>query len=156
MRLDGLDPMLAWGMGSTTGHTLIAMRDKTGQLVIAESTTNSSYWPTNGIQATPFPIWIKQAQAAGAIPTPFQRHFNADLRCVPRWLQGIKSSTCLSSPKRQPNSTPRLLGLFLSPNVTWTMDLLPCLLGGSTPSRGTTLVCLLTPPRRIPSASAGL
>ena len=65
MRLDGLDPMLAWGMGSTTGHTLIAMRDKTGQLVIAESTTNSSYWPTNGIQATPFATWLKQAEAAG-------------------------------------------------------------------------------------------
>lgn len=25
IRLDGLDPMLAWGMGSTTGHTTVAM-----------------------------------------------------------------------------------------------------------------------------------
>eukprot|EP00339_Tiarina_fusa_P021209 CAMPEP_0117027492 /NCGR_PEP_ID=MMETSP0472-20121206/20089_1 /TAXON_ID=693140 ORGANISM="Tiarina fusus, Strain LIS" /NCGR_SAMPLE_ID=MMETSP0472 /ASSEMBLY_ACC=CAM_ASM_000603 /LENGTH=48 /DNA_ID= /DNA_START= /DNA_END= /DNA_ORIENTATION= len=24
IRLDGLDPMLAWGMGSTTGHTTVA------------------------------------------------------------------------------------------------------------------------------------
>lgn len=30
MRLDGLDPMLAWGMGSTTGHTLIAIRNPQG------------------------------------------------------------------------------------------------------------------------------
>ena len=64
MRLDGLDTMLAWGMGSTTGHTLICMRDEQGQLHVLESTTNSSYWPTNGIQSTPYETWLKQAEAA--------------------------------------------------------------------------------------------
>jgi hypothetical protein len=64
IRLDGLDPMLAWAMGSTTGHTTVALRDDKGDLYVAESTTKDSYWPTNGIQSTPFDQWIKQAIAA--------------------------------------------------------------------------------------------
>eukprot|EP01004_Peranema_trichophorum_P002366 NODE_1431_length_1957_cov_53.432388_g1212_i0.p1 GENE.NODE_1431_length_1957_cov_53.432388_g1212_i0~~NODE_1431_length_1957_cov_53.432388_g1212_i0.p1 ORF type:complete len:580 (+),score=113.91 NODE_1431_length_1957_cov_53.432388_g1212_i0:57-1796(+) len=64
IRLDGLDPMLAYGMGSSTGHTAVALWEN-GQLYIAESTTNSTYWPTNGIQRTPYAQWIKQAIAAG-------------------------------------------------------------------------------------------
>lgn len=66
MRLDGLDPMLAWAMGSTTGHTTVALRDPAdGQLYIAESTVKDSYWPTDGIQKTPYKQWIAQARAAG-------------------------------------------------------------------------------------------
>jgi len=65
IRLDGLDPMLAWGMGSTTGHTAIAMRDEAGVLHVLESTTNGSYWPTNGIQSTPWARWVPQAITAG-------------------------------------------------------------------------------------------
>jgi hypothetical protein len=40
IRLDGLDPMLAWAMGSTTGHTTVALRreENGGQLEICEST----------------------------------------------------------------------------------------------------------------------
>jgi len=34
IRLDGLDPTLAWAMGSVTGHTTIALRDPTGVLHI--------------------------------------------------------------------------------------------------------------------------
>lgn len=36
IRLDGLDPMLAWGMGSVTGHTTIAHRID-GVLHVCES-----------------------------------------------------------------------------------------------------------------------
>jgi len=64
IRLDGLDPMLAWAMGSATGHTTIAMRVG-GELYITESTTNGAYWPTNGIQKTPYKTWIQQARDAG-------------------------------------------------------------------------------------------
>lgn len=64
IRLDGLDPMLAWAMGSTTGHTAVALRID-GQLYVTESTVNDSYWPTNGIQKTPYQQWITQAIAAG-------------------------------------------------------------------------------------------
>lgn len=66
IRLDGLDPMLSWAMGASTGHTTIAIRDPAdNQLYIHESTTNGNYWPTNGIQRTPYQQWIKQADAAG-------------------------------------------------------------------------------------------
>jgi len=63
IRLDGLDPMLAWGMGSHTGHTAITMWIN-NELFVLESTTNSAYWPTNGIQRTPFAKWIDQAEKA--------------------------------------------------------------------------------------------
>lgn len=41
IRMDGLDPMLAWGMGSSTGHTTIAMRDENGELFVHESQVQS-------------------------------------------------------------------------------------------------------------------
>eukprot|EP01097_Dermamoeba_algensis_P000742 TRINITY_DN1261_c0_g1_i7.p1 TRINITY_DN1261_c0_g1~~TRINITY_DN1261_c0_g1_i7.p1 ORF type:complete len:600 (-),score=151.32 TRINITY_DN1261_c0_g1_i7:101-1849(-) len=63
LRLDGLDPMLAWGMGAGTGHTTVALWID-GALYICESTTKSKYWPTDGIQKTPYQQWIKQAKAA--------------------------------------------------------------------------------------------
>jgi len=64
IRLDGLDPMLGWAMGSTTGHTTVALREN-GTLYIAESTATDSYWAVNGIQRTPYKQWITQAKAAG-------------------------------------------------------------------------------------------
>jgi len=64
IRLDGLDPMLAWGMGSTTGHTTMALWID-GELYVTESTVNDSYWPTNGVQKTPYRTWVQQAQDAG-------------------------------------------------------------------------------------------
>jgi len=63
IRLDGLDPMLAWGMGSHTGHTAITLWIN-GELYVCESTTNSAYWPTNGIQMTPWDKWLDQAEKA--------------------------------------------------------------------------------------------
>lgn len=36
LRMDGLDPMLAWGMGATTGHVVTALWVE-GELVIVES-----------------------------------------------------------------------------------------------------------------------
>lgn len=44
MRLDGLNPMLAWAMGSTTGHVTSALWID-GELYVCESTTASAYWP---------------------------------------------------------------------------------------------------------------
>lgn len=64
IRLDGLDPMLAWAMGSTTGHTTVALWID-GELYICESTAVSNYWPVNGIQKTPYKQWLKLAEAAG-------------------------------------------------------------------------------------------
>lgn len=64
IRFDGLDPMLAWAMGSTTGHTTTAQWID-GELYICESTVADSYWPTDNIQKTPYETWLKQAKAAG-------------------------------------------------------------------------------------------
>jgi len=63
IRLDGLDTMLAWAMGSTTSHTAVALREN-GVLYVAESTTDSAYWPTNGIQRTPWKKWLEQSRNA--------------------------------------------------------------------------------------------
>lgn len=63
VRLDGLDPMLAWAMGSTTGHTTTALWIDS-ELFVTESTVASSYWPTDGVQKTPYRQWLQQAQDA--------------------------------------------------------------------------------------------
>jgi len=63
IRLDGLDPMLAWAMGAHTGHTTIAMW-MDGVLNVCESTVKSAYWPTDGIQCHEWDEWMNLAQAA--------------------------------------------------------------------------------------------
>ena len=53
-------------MGSTTGHTVVAIRDPADDtLYISESTANTSYWPVNGIQKTEFNEWMTMANLAG-------------------------------------------------------------------------------------------
>ena len=63
MRLDGLDPMLAWAMGAHTGHTVLALR-MLGELFIVEVTNKNAYWPTNGVQAHPYKLWMQMAKEA--------------------------------------------------------------------------------------------
>jgi len=63
LRLDGVDPMLAWAMGSTTGHTTLALHIN-GSLHVCESTTLDAYWPTNGVQCTPWATWVQQTNYA--------------------------------------------------------------------------------------------
>lgn len=55
--------MLAWGMGSMTGHTTVAQRID-GVLHICESQAKGSYWDVNGIQCTVFKTWIEKARKA--------------------------------------------------------------------------------------------
>lgn len=82
LRLDGLDPMLAWATGAHTGHTTVAVWEE-GQLYVAESTVNTSYWPSNGIQRTPYRQWLEQARAAGynvvlaPLAPKYRQRFNA-------------------------------------------------------------------------------
>ena len=52
MRLDGLDPMIMYGTGSRSGHSVMALRFD-GELYIVES-QDAWYWPTHRIQRTPF------------------------------------------------------------------------------------------------------
>jgi hypothetical protein len=56
--------MIIWGMGGTTGHTTVALRTAQDELFICESTVSDVYWPTNGIQCTPWPTWLQQAYNA--------------------------------------------------------------------------------------------
>lgn len=62
-RLDGLDPMLAWAMGSSTGHTAIALRFN-GVLHVVESTSSTEYWPVNGMQKTEWNLWLERYRKA--------------------------------------------------------------------------------------------
>jgi len=62
IRLDGLDPIIMWGSGSLSGHCVMALRFD-GELYIVES-QDAWYWPTSGLQRTPFKQWIKQAREA--------------------------------------------------------------------------------------------
>ena len=64
MRLDGLDPMIAWAMGAATGHTAVAMW-KDDQLLICESNALSPYWPINGIQCNPYLDWLESITLYG-------------------------------------------------------------------------------------------
>eukprot|EP00494_Astrolonche_serrata_P030082 UN30349 len=64
VRLDGLDTLLGWGMGSSTGHNTMAMWED-NQLYVMESQVKSAYWPTDNIQKTPYRTWLQQAYDAG-------------------------------------------------------------------------------------------
>ena len=60
MRLDGLDPMIMYGTGSRSGHSVAALR-MDGNLYIVES-QDAWYWPVHRIQRTLFSEWIKNAE----------------------------------------------------------------------------------------------
>lgn len=88
LRLDGLDPMLAWAMGATTGHTTVALRDtETGELFVTESTVKDSYWPTDGIQKTPFKQWLAQAKDAGynVVHAPLTKEVAKSFNATAAW-----------------------------------------------------------------------
>jgi len=51
-RLDGLDPLIMYGTGSHSGHSVMALRME-GELYIVES-QDGWYWPNHGIQKTKY------------------------------------------------------------------------------------------------------
>jgi len=61
-RLDGLDPMIMYGTGSRGAHCTMALWFD-GELYIVES-QDAWYWPTAGIQRTPYKQWLSQAADA--------------------------------------------------------------------------------------------
>jgi len=68
LKLDGLDPLIAWGTGGRTGHTTIAAWEG-DQLYVCESTDVSptgAYWPPPyGVIRTPWEEWLQLADEAG-------------------------------------------------------------------------------------------
>jgi len=91
--LDGLDPMLAWAMGSTTGHTAITLWVN-GELYVCESTVDSNYWPLNGVQKTPWKQWLKQAEAASfsVVHLPLSPQYRAlfNEQAAYEWFQSVE------------------------------------------------------------------
>ena len=92
VRLDGVDTMMAWATGATTGHTAVAMRkpvigDKPGDLYICESTAKDAYWDTNGIQCTPYHEWIDKAFKAehNVVWAPLAPSYRKDFNAVQAW-----------------------------------------------------------------------
>ena len=79
MRLDGLDPMIAWAMGSATGHTAIALW-KENQLYLCESNAKSPYWPINGIQCNTYDDWMEFGRRNGynVVWAPLDRDLSAN------------------------------------------------------------------------------
>jgi len=81
LRLDGLDPMIAWAMGAATGHTAVALwKDELPgvlepELYLCESNAKSPYWPLNGIQCNPWEKWMEYGRKAGynAVWVPLNR-----------------------------------------------------------------------------------
>lgn len=66
-RLDGLDQIIGWATGGIAGHSVMCLwfPDERGkdQLYVVES-QDSWYWPTHGLQRTPYKTWMKQAKEA--------------------------------------------------------------------------------------------
>jgi hypothetical protein len=60
MRMDGLDPMIMYGTGSHSGHSVMALR-MDGELYMIES-QDAWYWPVHRIQRNRFSEWIKYAE----------------------------------------------------------------------------------------------
>lgn len=61
-RLDGLDPMIMYGTGSHGAHCTMALWFGS-ELYIVES-QDAWYWPTAGIQRTPYQEWLQYAENA--------------------------------------------------------------------------------------------
>ena len=80
-RFDGIDNIIHWGSGSRTGHSVMALWDRTGpvpELYIVESQA-ALYWPKAGIQRTKFSEWKKLANNAGynVVHLPLSKEYAA-------------------------------------------------------------------------------
>jgi hypothetical protein len=62
MRLDGIDPLIMYGSGTHSGHSVMALKIE-GELYIVES-QDGWYWPTHGIQKTKYSQWMEFAKNA--------------------------------------------------------------------------------------------
>lgn len=94
MRLDGLDPLIMYGTGSHSGHTVTALRDDSdGRLYIVES-QSGWYWPTDRIQRTLFADWMDYADAADFhvtwMPLSAESRTKFDSAKAWEWFRGVE------------------------------------------------------------------
>lgn len=92
MRLDGLDPMVMWGTGSGGAHCTMAMWFD-DELYVVES-QDSWYWPTAGLQKTPFKTWIQQAKNADYnvvwLPLSPESAQKFDVEAATTWFESVE------------------------------------------------------------------
>jgi hypothetical protein len=109
IRLDGLDPVLAFAMGSTTGHVTTALWID-GELYVVESTVKDSYWPVDGIQKTPWDVWLQQVSL-----------LCERCVCVCCWRDSVVTTTAIPprsySPNRRTMRTFRWCGRHFRPRT---------------------------------------
>ena len=61
-RLDGVDPIIMYGSGTHSGHSVMALRFDDGLYIIESQ--DGWYWPRHGIQRNKFSQWIEWAKNA--------------------------------------------------------------------------------------------
>lgn len=92
MRLDGLDPIIMYGTGSHSGHSVVAHREN-GKLYIVES-QSGWYWPTDRIQKTLFKDWLQYAEAASfhVVHMPLRADIRAkfDIEKANAWFKTVQ------------------------------------------------------------------
>ena len=78
--------MIAWAMGSATGHVGIAVR-KAGDLFICESNAKSPYWPVNGIQCNSFDDWMEYGRRNdyNVVWAPLSRNLSRSFNETSAW-----------------------------------------------------------------------
>jgi hypothetical protein len=92
MRLDGLDPIVMYGTGSHSGHSVVAMREH-GHLYIVES-QSGWYWPTDRIQKTLFKDWLEYADDCDfhVVHMPLREEYRAkfDVEKANAWFKTVE------------------------------------------------------------------
>jgi hypothetical protein len=131
IRLDGLDPMLSWAMGSSTGHTAMALRFN-GTLHVVESTSSTNYWKVNGIQKTEFSQWVENYRAAD--------YHIVHLPLSPENAQKFNATAAVDSFTKEYEGVDYGYQNMLWSWVDITKDNFPCL-----PAEGTVQACLSWP-----------
>eukprot|EP01083_Nonionella_stella_P209630 759716_1 len=92
LMINGLDPMIAYGIGGHTGHTAIFLRDPAGELFVCESTDANPFapddWPPPyGVIKTPYEQWIKQAEQVkySVVVTPMSEEIARKFDAAAAW-----------------------------------------------------------------------
>lgn len=86
---DGVDPLLAWGDGTTDAHTAMVFRHpQSGELLVIESTPgHDAYWPNDGVQMTPYSVWVHRADVLGmsVLLAPLSAKYRARFNTSAAW-----------------------------------------------------------------------
>ena len=78
--------MIAWAMGSATGHVAMAVW-KEDELLMCESNALSPYWPVNGIQCNTYEDWMEYGRRNGynVVWAPLSRDLTESFNETAAW-----------------------------------------------------------------------